>query len=134
MAKPGKLAKGIAKKINPKLKFNKKGVEPNEVGLSRQRYPASARHIEDARRAGQPDVLTLDRSRAKQNRRDSLRGQPTVRGKDRDEYPPAMSREGGQGASVRPIAPGDNRGSGSTIGHQLRDYPDGTRYRVRLDP
>jgi len=30
-----------------------------------------------------------------------LRGIPTKKGFDRDEYPPAMSDEGGKGADVR---------------------------------
>lgn len=49
-----------------------------------------------------------------------------------DEYPPAMFGEGGKGASVRPINPSDNRGAGSTIGHQLREYPDGTKIKIEL--
>jgi Deoxyribonuclease NucA/NucB len=45
-------------------------------------------------------------------------------------YPPAVFQEGGKGASVRPISPGDNRGAGSTMGHQLRQYPDGTTVKI----
>ncbi|MBO4863749.1 MAG: hypothetical protein J5517_05260 [Eubacterium sp.] len=41
-----------------------------------------------------------------------------------------MSEEGGEGASVRHISPSDNRGSGSSISHQLRKYPDGTKFRI----
>ena len=36
---------------------------------------------------------------------------PPRSGYDRDEYPPAMSEEGGYGASVRYIDPADNRGA-----------------------
>ena len=54
----------------------------------------------------------------------------TIPGLDRDEYPPAMSMEGGKGASVRHINSSDNRGSGSVISHQLRNYSDGTKYKI----
>lgn len=52
-----------------------------------------------------------------------MKGSKAVSGKDRDEYPPAMFKEGGNGASVRPIAPPDNRGAGKCIGAQCRDLP-----------
>jgi hypothetical protein len=41
---------------------------------------------------------------------------------DRDEAPPAVFKEGSQ--SVKPIPFSDNRGSGGTIGQQLRDVKD----------
>lgn len=52
--------------------------------------------------------------------------------KDLDEYPPAMSREGGKGSSIRAINLSDNRGFGSSAGHQLRKYPDGTKYKYKI--
>lgn len=52
--------------------------------------------------------------------------------KDLDEYPPAMSREGGKGSSIRAINSSDNRGFGSSAGHQLRKYPDGTQYKYKI--
>ncbi|MCB2309438.1 hypothetical protein LGL08_23100 [Clostridium estertheticum] len=36
------------------------------------------------------------------------------------------------GASVRPINPSDNRGSGSSIGHKLRPYPNGTNIKYKI--
>ena len=59
-----------------------------------------------------------------------MQGVNTVPGLDRDEYPPAMSKEGGTGASVKLINPSDNRGSGSSISGKLRKYPNGTKYRI----
>ena len=50
-----------------------------------------------------------------------------------DEYPPAMFREGGQGSSVRPVTPRDNRGAGACIGNQCRGLPDGTRVRIVVE-
>lgn len=38
-----------------------------------------------------------------------------------------MFEEGGTGASVRPVSPSDNRGAGSSMGHQL----DGTKIRIK---
>ncbi|WP_297425744.1 NucA/NucB deoxyribonuclease domain-containing protein [Clostridium sp.] len=103
-----------------------------EVEISRSKYPESAKHIEDAIANGQPDVLTINRSGSKLNRKASLKGIDKVPGKDLDEYPPAMFEEGGDGASVRPINPSDNRGSGSTAGHQLRPYPNGTKVKYKI--
>ncbi|HEX6291760.1 MAG TPA: RHS repeat-associated core domain-containing protein [Herpetosiphonaceae bacterium] len=104
------------------------------VQIPRSRYPETAKHIEDAQAAGHPSELTIDRGGAKANRSESLKGHPTVPGKDRDEYPPAMFREGGSGASVRPINPSDNRGAGSCMSHQCSAYPDGTRVRIEVVP
>ena len=101
-----------------------------EVELSRNKYPESAKHIQDAIADGQPEVLTIDRGGAKERRKASLKGVDTIPGLDRDEYPPAMSLEGGRDASVRHIGQSDNRGSGSSLSHQLREFPDGTKYRI----
>jgi hypothetical protein len=43
-----------------------------------------------------------------------------------------MFKEGGEGASVRPINPSDNRGSGSSSCRKLRTYPDGTKIKYKL--
>ena len=55
--------------------------------------------------------------------------QETKLDKDRDEWPMAMFKEGGEGASVRYIDPSDNRGAGSSIGNAL---PDGKRMLFRI--
>ena len=105
---------------------------PKEVTVDANKHPESAQHIEDAQKAGKPGTLTVDRGGAKDRRRESLRGTPTTKGKDRDEYPPAVTKEGGKGASVRPISPRDNRGSGSSIGRQLRGVPNGTKIKIKV--
>jgi hypothetical protein len=111
--------------------------EPVTVIISRERYPESAAHIDDAQngvsyRGGadtayerqQPRKLTLDRDGAKHNRQESLRDvPPSEPGYDRDEYPPAMFGEGGKGASVLNISRSDNRGAGASMGNQLRYAP-----------
>lgn len=117
-------------------------VGPNQYTLqiSHARYPESADHIRDAQRAGHQSILTVDRGGAGARRAASLQGHPcypNVRNQpgrqiDRDEYPLAMTREGGAGASVRYITSGDNSGSGSSIGQALRNVPDGSRVAFRV--
>ena len=108
------------------------GSEVIEVTLSRNKYPESSQHIEEAIKEGQPDTLTIDRGGASSRRKASLKGVDPAPGLDRDEYPPAMSREGGTGASVKLINPSDNRGSGASISGQLRKYSDGTKFRIKI--
>lgn len=105
-----------------------------QIDLSEAKYPESAKHIKDAIAAGKPKTLTVNRTLCKKNRRASLRGVQVIKGKDRDEYPFAMTAEGGAGASVRHIDPKDNRGSGSTIGGALRQHPDGTQFEINIVP
>ncbi|MDB5335766.1 MAG: hypothetical protein JWN70_1385 [Planctomycetaceae bacterium] len=107
---------------------------PVRVGISQSKYPAPAGHIADAQRAGQPNVVTIDRAGAATRRAEAMRGNPRQTGFDRDEYPPAMMSEGGNGASVKYIGPGDNRGAGSTLSRTLRRYPDGTQLELGIDP
>lgn len=100
--------------------------------LSRKAYGEAARHIEDAIRAGKPDVLTINRAGISANRRAALRGTRTIPGKHRDEYPPAMFKEGGAGASVRPINPSHNRAAGAYIGRACGGLPDGAKIRIEI--
>ena len=104
---------------------------PRTIRVSRSRFPESAQNIDDAVAAGKPNVLTIDRAGAASRRRESLRGTKSVKGKDRDEFPPAMFEEGGRGAFVRPINPSDNRGAGACIGAQCRSLPNGSRVRIQ---
>lgn len=95
-------------------------------------YPETAEHINTAIRCGAPSSLTLDRRGADENRIESLRGVPIREGYDRDEYPMACFEEGGVGAHVFYLSLSDNRGAGSSISHQLRSIPDGTKVRFRV--
>ena len=103
-----------------------------EIELSRSEYPESAKHIEDAIKKGQPDELTLDRKSAYANRKESLKGTKTVPGMDRDEYPFAMTKEGGAGADIRHIPYSDNRGSGSYLRWQLDKISDGKTFKIKI--
>lgn len=104
------------------------------VTVSKSRYPESAKHIDDAQAAGQSPVVTIDRAGSAARRKAALKGKPAVRGLDRDEYPPAMMKEGGANSSVRNISPKDNRGSGSCVGHQCRGLPDGSTVKIKTIP
>ncbi|MEC1626901.1 DNA-entry nuclease [Bacillus mojavensis] len=97
------------------------------IAFPSERYPETANHIKDAISEGHSDVCTVDRDGAEEHREQSLKDVPTKTGYDRDEWPMAMCKEGGEGASVEYISPADNRGAGSWVGHQLTDYPDGTK-------
>lgn len=98
-----------------------------ELIFPSDRYPETALHIHGAIAQGYTDVCTIDRAGAEDNRKESLAGIETRKGYDRDEWPMAMCKEGGKGASVAYIDASDNRGAGSWVGNQLEDYPDGTR-------
>lgn len=91
------------------------------------KYPETAQHIKEAIKKGKSDVCTIDREGAEENREESLKGIPTKKRFDRDEWPMAMCREGGKNADVKYIDPSDNRGAGSWIGNQLEKYKDGTK-------
>ena len=91
------------------------------------RYPETAVHIKQALEKGETAICTIDREGADENRNESLRGIATKTGYDRDEWPMAMCAEGGFGADVTYVSSSDNRGSGSWVGNQLEDYPNGTR-------
>jgi hypothetical protein len=101
-----------------------------EAIVYRSAHPESAQHILDAQAAGHPIELTIDRSGALSNRASALEGYAKIPGKHLDEYPPAMFKEGGAGASVRGISPSDNMGAGASIGNQIRRLPDGTVVRI----
>lgn len=102
------------------------------IKIPAAKYPESAAHIRDAQAAGHPDTLTIDRPGAPANRRASLEGVETKPGYDRDEYPPAMFKEGGAGSSVRHVPLSDNRGSGACMGAQCRGLPNGSRVRIEV--
>jgi hypothetical protein len=115
-----------------------------EIVIDSKKYPESAQHIQEAQSGtiwrgdvatqGQPkpSVVTIDKAGADANREESLRGLATSHGMDRDEYPPAMFKEGGAGASAKYISSGDNQGSGAAMGNQLRGLPEGTRVKITI--
>ncbi|MEO5326532.1 NucA/NucB deoxyribonuclease domain-containing protein, partial [Mesorhizobium sp. CC13] len=103
-----------------------------EITLSRTLHGEAAQHAADAIRSGRPDILTIDRTLAATNRKESIGDLNKIVGKQLDEYPPAMFREGGTGASVRAIDPRDNMSAGACIGNACRGLPDGTKVRIKI--
>ena len=100
------------------------------VTISKKKYGEAADHIDDAIRDGHPDILTIDRVNTNSNRSLSLKGYDKVKGKDLDEYPPAMFKEGGSNASVRAIDPAANRGAGACIGNACRGLDNGDKIKI----
>ena len=108
--------------------------KPRDVVIQRSKHPEAASHIEHAQKNGQPTVLYIDRPGAP-DRRAAATGSVSLKHKpalhyERDEYPPAMTKEGGHNANVRYINPHDNRGAGSSMRAQTRDLPDGSKIRI----
>ena len=89
--------------------------------------------MEDAIKKGKPRTVRTG-GNSKKNRRASLRGKKKVKGKDLDEYPMAMFKEGGKGASVRAIDPSSNRSLGSSIGNAVRNNPNVRQVTFRFVP
>jgi hypothetical protein len=111
-----------------------KSSEPTPVYIDPTKHPEAAAHAQDAQNSGAPDVLTIDRAGAAGRRAAALKGTSPQTGSDRDEYPPAVTEEGGSGASVRPIDPSDNRGAGGSFGQQIKQLPDGSQIQVIVGP
>lgn len=87
---------------------------------------------EHAREVGAIEGV-IDRAGSKARRRGRLKGIETEKGKDRDEFPPAVIKpDEGTTVSVKRIDRSDNRRSGSRLGKEIDGLPDGTR--VRIDP
>jgi RHS repeat-associated protein len=103
---------------------------PKTIVIDSAKYPESAAHAAAAQAAGKPSVLTVDRAGAPARRSEAMQGTKPTPGKDRDEYPPAMFKEGGKDASLRSINSGDNRGAGASMGHQCSSVGDGSKVRI----
>lgn len=133
-AEAASVGRAVTRSVARKF-FNKAPIgKPKDVVVRRSQYPQAAEHIEAAQRNGQPTVLHIDRNGAAARRTESIgtvnRNPKPRPATDRDEYPPAFTREGGSGASVRFIDAHDNRGAGSNIRAQTGELPNGAKIRV----
>jgi hypothetical protein len=99
------------------------------IEVPASRWPNVADHIADVDER-YPRVLHVDRGGADANRVEALKGYPTDPDRDRDEYPPAVSREGGEGAHVRYVDDSENQAQGASMGYSLRPYCDGSHFRL----
>lgn len=122
---------GAARESSDCKRRNKRAVV---VNLDNRKHRHVLDHAWDAIRDGAPPHLTIDRDESDANRRASTRGIPTKPGYDRDEYPPAMSDQGGKGADVRYVRSAENRSAGAVMGNQLRSFCDGQRFRYERRP
>jgi hypothetical protein len=133
-AEAGSFGRAAARSASRKLLGKAPVGKPADVIVRRSQYPQAAEHIEAAQRNGQPTVLHIDRKGAAVRRTESIgtvnRNPKPRAGMDRDEYPPAFTREGGSGSSVRFIDAHDNRGAGSSLRAQTNDLKDGAKVRV----
>lgn len=102
----------------------------HQIVFPSSKYPETAEHIKEAIANGESRICTIDRDGAEENRKLSLKGIPTKKGFDRDEWPMAMCEEGGEGADIKYISSSDNRGAGSWVGNQLEDLPNGTKVEI----
>jgi len=104
-----------------------------EITLSFKGQGEAAVHAADAIKAGKPDVLTIARDGASANRKAATGGIQKVPGKQLDEYPPAMFKEGGSGASVRAINSSENMSAGACIGNACRGLANGDKVRIKVE-
>lgn len=113
--------------------------QPRVVTVSRSKYPETSLHIEKAIEMGQPAVLTIDRADTDQ-KRDQWH-QVISKGwdydkdgqtDDMDEWPMAFTQEGGRNANIALVDPSDNRGAGSSIAGQLRNYCEGQKFKLQF--
>lgn len=99
-------------------------------------FPETVQHIQDAMKNGQLKIVTMDRFTPRKDvkirRSEALKDVKIEKGLDGDEWPMAMFKEGGKGASVRYISPSDNRGAGATIMHALKGKLKDTRVLFRI--
>ena len=109
-----------------------RGLEYYVVIVDSKRYPQTAEHIRMAQTMGFPEFVTLGRADAVARRKASLANVKASPIYDRDEWPMAVFAEGGQGANVVYVEGHDNRGAGSSISWQMRNFPNGSRVRVRV--
>ncbi|WP_423231477.1 hypothetical protein [Bacillus altitudinis] len=64
------------------------------------KYPETARDINNAIKKGASAVCTIDKEGADKNGEESLKNIQVKREFDRDEFPMAMCEEGGAGADI----------------------------------
>ena len=127
---------------------------PIRFPCTTQAYPESVQHILDARGippqpitqltklgrfgnqvpvTGYPLLFTIDRPGANSRRSSSTSAYlPCLPGiQDLDEYPPSVLLENAGSAHIKCILRGDNRGSGQSLGTQIRNE-DLIRSRILL--
>ncbi|MEU5155331.1 NucA/NucB deoxyribonuclease domain-containing protein [Glycomyces sp. NPDC021274] len=105
------------------------------IFIDPKKYPETAAHIRKAQNDGHPRVLTKDsanKSEVRKRRRAATKVLPPKKRntEDRDEYPFASTKEGGEGSSVQYVKWDDNQGAGNEIKNQWAGVPQGSRIWV----
>jgi hypothetical protein len=121
------------------------------VTVDLRRWPQILDHARDAMDPGTrprddvpgrfPRILHVDRDRV-DTRRDRWKRMYRLsipsrhhEGLERDEFPPALARESDDRPTwphLRYVSERQNAGAGASMGHQLRPYCDGQRFRIRV--
>jgi hypothetical protein len=70
--------------------------------------------------------------RTAQNNWLSMPNNMRIKGLDLDEWPPAMTINGGNGATIMQIPYSDNRDSGACMGNQIVNLPDWTELHFEV--
>ncbi len=136
MMTPSSSGSKITSKVDDAVNTTKKVASESagavEIVISKSKFPEAAKHVDEAISKGVSNTGVIDRGAgATSRRREALSGVSTQRGLDRDEFPPAVINNGGNGSSVKLINPSDNRGAGASIGHQIKKLPNGTPVIIR---
>lgn len=137
--KDGKVCESLPSSTSSSTACIKRSI-PVVVSLSRSKYPETVLHTEQAiKRWRQPRILTINRLGATANRQawkslvpKSIDTDGNGQVEDRDEYPPAFSKQGGRNANISFVDASDNRGAGSTMGSALHKYCNGQRFVLRF--
>lgn len=124
----------LTKRATPMAFGQRANGKPHDIVIDRAKHPQAAAHIDLAQKNGQPSVLHIDRAGAKARRQENLasvdRARKPAPNYQRDEYPPAFTRENSGGSSVKWISQHDNAGAGATMRWQADGLADGTKIRV----
>ena len=84
---------------NNKATVKEVDADTHKVEVTISKFKLSRKQVnilKSAIASGKPDIVTIARDKAKQNRAKSLRGVKTKPKLDRDEWPMAMFKEGGK--------------------------------------
>ena len=102
-----------------------------ELTIDGNKHPEAAKHAKEAIDNGASNEGVVDRAGSSSRRKENTKNVNTEKGKDRDEFPPAVIKTEG-GVSVKLIPSGDNRGAGGSLGQQLRNVPDNARVVIKV--
>jgi hypothetical protein len=103
-----------------------------ELIIDSQKMPGIAAHIKQAQAQGYPSTLTrlTNKAQIDANRKAACGNFARPIGYECDEYPFASTHEGGNGASVAPVLPKEQRVQGGTMSAFYRKLQEGSKFKV----